>query len=67
MIDAPLLPLSSETSVFEALLQEAAEQIRDRNYGVSSSKPLIRAAAVFSEAKRAFVGWADADAGKNRR
>ena len=51
----------------DALLQAAAEQIRDRNYGASSPKPLIRAAAVFSEAKRAFAGWADADAGKDRR
>lgn len=45
----------------ETLLREAVRQIRDRNYGASSAKPLIRAAAVFSEAKRAFVGWHDAD------
>ena len=51
----------------DALLQAASEQIRDRNYGASSPKPIIRAAAVFSEAKRAFAGWADADAGKDRR
>ena len=45
-----------------ALLADAVRQIRDKNYGASSSKPLIRAAAVFSEEKRAFVGWQDADA-----
>lgn len=44
-----------------ALLADAVRQIRDKNYGASSSKPLIRAAAVFSEEKRAFVGWRDAD------
>ena len=46
----------------DALLTEAVRQIRDRNYGASSSKPLVRAAAVFSEEKRAFVCWQDADA-----
>ena len=45
----------------EALLAEAIQQIRDRNYGASSSKPLIRAAAVFSEEKRAFVCWQGTD------
>lgn len=45
----------------DALLTEAVQQIRDRNYGASSSKPLIRAAAVFSEEKRAFVCWQNAD------
>lgn len=45
----------------DTLLAEAARQIRDRNYGASSSKPLIRAAAVFSEEKRAFVCWQNAD------
>ena len=45
-----------------ALMADAVRQIRDKNYGASSSKPLIRAAAVFSEEKRAFVGWQDADA-----
>ena len=45
-----------------ALLADAVRQIRAKNYGASSSKPLIRAAAVFSEEKRAFVGWQDADA-----
>lgn len=45
-----------------ALLADAVRQIRDKNYGASSSKPLIHAAAVFSEEKRAFVGWQDADA-----
>lgn len=45
----------------EALLAKAVQQIRDRNYGASSSKPLVRAAAVFSEEKRAFVCWQDAD------
>ena len=45
-----------------ALLADAVRQIRDKNYGASSSKPLIRATAVFSEEKRAFVGWQDADA-----
>ena len=45
-----------------ALLADAVRQIRDKNHGASSSKPLIRAAAVFSEEKRAFVGWQDADA-----
>lgn len=44
-----------------ALLADAVRQIRDKNYGASSSKPLIRAAAVFSEEKRTFVGWRDAD------
>lgn len=43
------------------LLSEAVRQIQDRNYGASSSKPLIRAAAVFSEEKRAFVCWQNAD------
>lgn len=46
----------------DTLLTEAVRQIRDRNYGASSSKPLVRAAAVFSEEKRAFVCWQDADA-----
>lgn len=46
----------------EALLAEAVQQIRNRNYGASSSKPLVRTAAVFSEEKRAFVCWQDADA-----
>ena len=46
----------------DTLLAEAVRQIRDRNYGASSSKPLIRTAAVFSEEKRAFVCWQDADA-----
>ena len=45
----------------DALLAEAVQQIRDRNYGASSAKPLIRAAAVFSEEKRAFVCWQNAD------
>lgn len=45
----------------EALLAEAIQQIRDRNYGASSSKPLIRAAAVFSEEKRAFLCWQGTD------
>ena len=44
-----------------ALLEDAARQIRDRNYGATSSQPLIRAAAVFSEEKRAFVCWKNAD------
>lgn len=44
-----------------ALLEDAARQIRDRNDGARSSKPLIRAAAVFSEEKRAFVCWKNAD------
>ena len=44
-----------------ALLEDAARQIRDRNYGATSPKPLIRAAAVFSEEKRAFVCWKNAD------
>lgn len=46
----------------ETLLAEAVQQIRDRNYGASSSRTLIRAAAVFSEEKRAFVCWQNADA-----
>lgn len=46
----------------DTLLAEAVRQIRDRNYGASSSKPLIQTAAVFSEEKRAFVCWQDADA-----
>ena len=51
----------------DALLTEAVQQIRDRNYGASSSKPLIRAAAVFSEEKRAFVCWQDADLQQSRK
>lgn len=46
----------------DTLLAEAVQQIRNRNYGASSSKPLVRAAAVFSEEKRAFVCWQNADA-----
>ena len=46
----------------EALLSEAVDQIRDRNYGATSSKELVRAAAVFSEEKRAFVGWQEVPA-----
>ena len=45
----------------DTLLAEAVQQIRDRNYGASSAKPLIRAAAVFSEEKRAFICWQNAD------
>lgn len=45
----------------ETLLAQAVEQIRDRNYGAASPKKLIRAAAVFSEEKRAFVCWQNAD------
>ena len=44
----------------ETLLTEAVQQIRDCNYGASFAKPLIRAAAVFSEEKRAFVCWQNA-------
>lgn len=46
----------------DTLLTEAVQQIRNRNYGASSAKPLVRAVAVFSEEKRAFVCWQDADA-----
>lgn len=46
----------------EALLKEALQQIRDRRYGETASKPLVRAAAVFSEEKRTFVGWQNTDA-----
>ena len=45
----------------DTLLAEAVQQIRDRNYGASSAKPQIRAAAVFSEEKRAFICWQNAD------
>ena len=45
----------------ETLLTEAVQQIRDCNYGASSAKPLIRAAAVFSEEKRAVICWQNAD------
>ena len=41
----------------KVLLNKAVKQISDRNYGASSSKSLVRAAAVFSEEKRAFVAW----------
>ena len=43
------------------LLDKAVKQISDRNYGASSSKSLVRAAAVFSEEKRAFICWQNAD------
>ena len=46
----------------DTLLTEAVQQIRNRNYGASSAKPLVRAVAVFSEEKRAFVCWQNADA-----
>lgn len=46
----------------ESLLAEAVRQIQDRNYGAASEKTLVRAAAVFSEEKRAFVCWQSADA-----
>lgn len=46
----------------ETLLAEAVQQIQDRNYGAASGKTLVRAAAVFSEEKRAFVCWQNADA-----
>ena len=46
----------------EALLSEAVDQIRDRNYGSTSSKELVRVAAVFSEEKRAFVCWQEVPA-----
>lgn len=45
----------------DALLKEAVRQIRERNYGATSAKTLIRVAAVFSEEKRAFVCWQLAD------
>lgn len=45
----------------DALLEEAVRQIRERNDGTASSQPLIRAAAVFSEEKRAFIRWQNAD------
>ena len=45
----------------DTLLAETVRQIRGRNYGASHPKPLIRAAAVFSEEKRAFVGWQNTD------
>ena len=45
----------------EALLDMATQQIKDRNYGAASAKRLVRAAAVFSEEKRAFVCWQNAD------
>ena len=45
----------------EAMLAQAVQQIRDRNYGAASPKKLIRVAAVFSEEKRAFVCWKTAD------
>ena len=46
----------------KALLNKAVKQISDRNYGASSSKSLVRAAAVFSEEKRAFVAWQEVPA-----
>lgn len=46
----------------EALLKEASQQIRNRRYGETASKPLVRAAAVFSEEKRTFAAWQNADA-----
>ncbi len=45
----------------QRLLQEGVRQIRARNYGAASCKPCTRVAAVFSEDKRAFVGWQSAD------
>lgn len=45
----------------EAMLTQALQQIRDRNYGAASPKKLIRVAAVFSEEKRAFVCWKATD------
>lgn len=42
------------------LLEEAARQLRSRNYGAASSRRLARAAAVFSEEERAFVRWQEA-------
>ena len=41
----------------EALLAKAVEQVKEKQYGTSAQKPLIRAAAVFSEEKRQFVCW----------
>ena len=46
----------------EALLKEASQQIRNRRYGETASKPFVRAAAVFSEEKRTFAAWQNADA-----
>ena len=45
----------------DALLSDAVKQIRDRNYGAASARRLVRAAAVFSEEKRAFTCWRNAD------
>ncbi len=45
----------------DALLTEAVAQIREKQYGATSAKPLIRVAAVFSEEKRMFVRWQQVD------
>ncbi len=41
----------------EALLAKAVDQITEKQYGAATDKPLVRAAAVFSEEKRQFVSW----------
>ncbi len=40
------------------LLAQAIDQMKTHHYGAASRKPLVRAAAVFSEEKRTFVAWA---------
>ena len=41
----------------ESLLAKAVAQIKEKQYGASARKPLIRVAAVFSEEKQQFVRW----------
>ncbi len=45
----------------KALLADAVRQLKAKSDGASAGKPLVRAAAVFSEEKRAFVAWAQVD------
>lgn len=48
------------------LLGKACRQIRERMYGAASGRRLIRVGAVFSEAKRQFTAFADADEAAGR-
>ena len=45
----------------ETLLAKAIEQIKAKQYGASSVKPVIRVSAVFSEEKRQFICWQKID------
>lgn len=40
-----------------ALLEKACRQIRERNYGATARRPLVRVALVFSSDRRAFTRW----------